>query len=190
MRDCKSVLSWVRFLPLPPRCNATNQRVRERERERERERGKSALKKFFTFPPRFSAATLFFLATFGATTDPSCERENFLHCPSSTQGGKIGKKFRPRAQAAQCANHAIKKLHFLGGGNAPDAVEDVDEDEEEGDEERHPAGHHLRLDEEGHPRHHHEHARREVHLQEGDEDDNIESGLYKMKILDILLRSN
>ena len=47
-----------------------------------------------------------------------------------------------------------------------DAVEDVDQDEEEGDEKRHPAGHDLRLDEEGHPRDDDEHAGGQVDLDE------------------------
>ena len=37
------------------------------------------------------------------------------------------------------------------GGVGGDGVEDVDEDEEEGDEERHPAGDDVHRDEEGNP---------------------------------------
>ena len=47
---------------------------------------------------------------------------------------------------------------------SPDTVEDVDEDDEEGDEERHPAGDDLGLDGEGHPRDHDEHQAGQVHL--------------------------
>ena len=43
-----------------------------------------------------------------------------------------------------------------------DGVEDVDEDEEHGDEESHPAGHILRGDEEADPGHQHEHGRGQV----------------------------
>ena len=50
----------------------------------------------------------------------------------------------------------------------PDAVEDVDEDEEEGDQEPHPARHHLGLDQEADPAGHHEHEARQVHLEISD----------------------
>ena len=50
----------------------------------------------------------------------------------------------------------------------PDAVEDVDEDEEEGDQKPHPARHHLGLDQEADPAGHHEHEARQVHLEIND----------------------
>ena len=42
-------------------------------------------------------------------------------------------------------------FHLWGVGC--DCIEDVDKDEEEGDEEGHPAGDHVHRDEEGDPRH-------------------------------------
>ena len=46
----------------------------------------------------------------------------------------------------------------------PDAIKDVYEHEEQGDQQRHPARHHLRLDEEAHPTGHHEHEARQINL--------------------------
>ena len=47
----------------------------------------------------------------------------------------------------------------------PDTVEDVDEDQEEGDQQGHPARHHLWLDKEADPANNHKHTARQVHLQ-------------------------
>ena len=46
------------------------------------------------------------------------------------------------------------------GRDGSDVVEDVDEDEEEGDQQRHPPGHNLGRDQEAHPRGYHEQSRR------------------------------
>lgn len=46
----------------------------------------------------------------------------------------------------------------------PDAIENVYEHEEKGDEQRHPARHNLWLDEEAHPAGHHEHEARQINL--------------------------
>ena len=56
-------------------------------------------------------------------------------------------------------NPDINESTFL-----PHAVEDVYEDKEKSDEERHPARHHLRLDEEADPAGHHEHEAWQINL--------------------------
>ena len=50
--------------------------------------------------------------------------------------------------------------------SSPNAVEDIDEDKEQGDKETHPARHHLRLDQEAHPAHNHEHEGGQIHLEQ------------------------
>ena len=42
--------------------------------------------------------------------------------------------------------------------NLPDTVENINEYKEQGDQEPHPAGHHLRLDQEADPAHNDKHA--------------------------------
>ena len=46
----------------------------------------------------------------------------------------------------------------------PDAVEDVDQDQEESDKQSHPARDNLRLDEEADPAHNHKHEAGQVYL--------------------------
>ena len=51
------------------------------------------------------------------------------------------------------SKQAVCEINYLGRISG-DVVEDVDENEEEGDEERHPTGNDVWRDEEGNPRHH------------------------------------
>ena len=66
----------------------------------------------------------------------------------------------PSLQLTPTANGPFFPAHlgYVGG----DGVEDVDEDEEDGDEQRHPAGDDGRRHQEGDPGDDDEHARREV----------------------------
>ena len=69
---------------------------------------------------------------------------------------------KPDTDKGRSKESFFKNKTFCFGDICGDGVEDVDQDEEDGDQERHPPGDHVRGDQERDPGHHDEHPGGEV----------------------------